>query len=513
MFLRTAAPCRVLIADADERRRGALLRLLRDAGYEGVEARDGAEAVGLLRAGTADAALLHSRLPDRNTLEILEECQALPRAVPVLLLAAPGSIHEALQAMQHGVRNYLTGPLTGPELSTALREALQNGPPAPAAPPPAPDGDALHAHKLEALGRLTGGVAHDFNNLLTVLTGYAELLQGALPAAHPARSYADEIGKAVRQGTDVMQRLLAFTRKHAPRPAVVDLNLLVAGVARMLRPLFAEHVELRLELAAEGCPVKVDPGQFEQVLVNLAVNARDAMPGGGRLTVRTARVDAPPAGAPAADGWILVAVSDTGTGMDEPTRRRLFEPFFTTKEPGKGTGLGLATVHGIVQQYGGRVVVQSEPGLGTTFNVYLPQEPEPTPAPALLVPASPLPRGTETVLVLEDEDGVRDLLRRILEGQGYQVLAARDGAEAHRLADGHGGPIHLLLADVGLPGTPGDEVARRLGQRRPGLRVLYISGYGDLPPPQAAAGAEVLAKPFTADTLARWVRAALDQDV
>jgi signal transduction histidine kinase len=232
---------------------------------------------------------------------------------------------------------------------------------------------------METVGRLASGVVHDFNNLLTVLTGYGELLLGALPGIHPARQYAEEILRAVERGASVTRQLLSFSRKQAPQAVVLDLNEVVLRAGQLLRPLIGEHVELRHELSARPCPVEADAGQLEQVIVNLAVNARDAMPGGGRLTLRTANG---PAAAPAgngdapAGGWVLLAVSDTGMGMDEPTRARIFEPFFTTKEPGKGTGLGLATVQGIVAQSGGRIVVHSDPGRGTTFNVYLPCAPE-----------------------------------------------------------------------------------------------------------------------------------------
>jgi two-component system, cell cycle sensor histidine kinase and response regulator CckA len=419
--------------------------------------------------------------------------------------------------MQHGARHYLRRPLTGSEISEALREALQAVRAASAASPPAraPDENALQARKMEAVGRLASGVAHDFNNLLTVLTGYGELLLGALPNFHPARPYAEQILRALERGASVTRQLLSFSRKQAPQAVVLDLNGVVQRVGQLLRPLIGEHVELRYDLSAQPCLVKADAGQLEQVLVNLAVNARDAMPGGGRLTLRTANGAAgPPADGDSgfAGGWVLLAVSDTGVGMDEPTRARIFEAFFTTKEPGKGTGLGLATVQGIVAYSEGRIVVDSDPGRGTTFRIYLPCAAEaPRPADG---PAAPPPRGNETVLLLEDEEAVRLLVQQFLQRQGYRVLVAADGEQALRLAAEHTGPIHLLVTDVVMPRLSGGEVARQVAQVRPGIGVLFISRYTSHPvlqEPLAHANAAALAKPFTLGVLARKVREVLDR--
>jgi signal transduction histidine kinase len=517
MSEREERPGKVLVADADGARRAALVRLVRAAGHEPLEARNSREALGLLWAGAVDVALLDSQLPDTGADEILEQARALPRAVPVLLIGAPGPIHEAVQAMQHGARHYLTRPLTGPEISEALREALQAVRAAAAEPPArAPDETALQARKMEAVGRLASGVAHDFNNLLTVLTGYGELLLGALPSFHPARPYAEQILRAVERGAAVTRQLLSFSRRQVPQAVVLDLNEVVQRVGQMLRPLIGEHVELRYELSARPCPVKADAGQLEQVLVNLAVNARDAMPCGGRLTLRTANGAAgPPADGDngPAGGWVVLTVSDTGVGMDEPTRARIFEPFFTTKEPGKGTGLGLATVQGIVAHSGGRIVVDSEPGRGTTFRIYLPcaaEAPRPADGPA----APPPPRGCETVLLLEDEEAVRLLVQQFLQRQGYRVLVAADGERALRLAAEHTGPIHLLITDVVMPRLSGGEVARQVAQVRPGIGVLFISGYTNHPvlqEPLTQGHAAALAKPFTLGVLARKVREMLDR--
>jgi signal transduction histidine kinase len=517
MSERDARPRKVLVADADGPRRASLVRLVWGAGHKPLEARDGREALGLLRAGAADVALLDSQLPGPGAFEILQQAKGLPRPVPVLLVGTAGAIREAAQAMQHGARNYLTRPLTGPELSEALREALQAARSASRASPPAraPDDSTLQARKMEAVGRLASGVAHDFNNLLTVLTCYGELLLGTLPSLHPARPYAEEIMRAVERGASVTRQLLSFSRKQVAQMVVFNLNELVLRVGQLLRPLLGEHVELRQELSARPCLVKADAGQLEQAIVNLAVNARDAMPGGGLLTVRTATESvAPPAGAAPAGGWVLLEVSDTGVGMDAPTRAHLFEPFFTTKEPGKGTGLGLTTVQGIVASSGGRIEVDSEPGRGATFRIYLPRAAEaPQPAKAPVAPAPP--RGSETVLLLEDEEAVRQLVQQSLTRQGYRVLAAADGEEALRLSAEHAGPIHLLLTDVVMPRLSGGEVARRVLQARPGIRVLYISGYTDhalQPHTLFPADAATLAKPFTLGVLALKVREVLDRE-
>jgi signal transduction histidine kinase len=485
---------------------------VRAAGYDPLEAWDGSEALRLLHVGAADVALLDTQLPDPGALDVLEQSRGAARAVPVLLLAGPGRIPEAVQAMKLGARNYLSRPLTGPELSEALREALQSRPPLP--PAPERDEQLRQAVKMEAVGRLAGGVAHDFNNLLTVIIGYSEMLRHGLAADHPLRTCTEEIVRAAQRGASLTQQLLAFSRKQVLQPTVLDLNQVVARMEKLLRPLIGEHVELALQLSAETCAVKADNGQLEQVIVNLAVNARDAMPAGGRLTLRTGLLTAE-ADDPVPPGrWAVLTVSDTGVGMDEATRLRIFEPFFTTKEAGRGTGLGLATVHGIVQQSGGHVTAVSELGHGSTFTVYLPQAWDALRAPDAAPAAAPHPRGSETVLLVEDEPSVRGMVRAMLHRLGYTVLEAPGGEEAQKLAGQHPGPIHLLITDVVMPRLSGVEVARRLVQIRPGLRVLYISGYTEGPLLRQALAegiADALPKPFAAGPLAHKVREVLDR--
>src|SRR5713101_4492730 len=374
------------------------------------------------------------------------------------------------------------------------------------------------AQKMEAIGRLAGGVAHDFNNLLTVILSYSELLLEELPKDSSNRDDIGQIRKAAQGASELTRQLLAFSRQQVLEPKVVDLNAAVSGIERLLGRVLREDIQLRCTLSADAGTVRVDPGQLEQVIMNLAVNARDAMPNGGQLTVETANVDldetymqAHPLAAPGR--YVMLAVTDTGTGMDAATQARIFEPFFTTKEVGKGTGLGLATVYGIVKQSGGWIWVYSEPGHGTTFKVYLPRvgEAAAPAAPSLTPPASL--RGSETILVVEDDEMIRNLVQKVMRANGYTVLVAGTGSDAERVAGAHAGPIHLLMTDVVLPGLNGREVARRLVAQRAGIRVLFLSGYTDdaivhhgvLDP-----GVAFLQKPFSPAVLGRKVREVLD---
>ncbi|MDP3910645.1 MAG: PAS domain S-box protein [Gemmatimonadales bacterium] len=382
------------------------------------------------------------------------------------------------------------------------------------------------AQKMEAVGQLAGGIAHDFNNLLTAILGNTQLLLRDLPPGDAKRGDVEEIRRASERAASLTRQLLAYSRRQMLQPEVLDLNVVVTDLDRMLRRLIGEHIQLATIPAPALGRVRADPNQIEQVLVNLAVNARDAMPHGGKLTIETADADLDAAWAAEHLGahpgaYVMVAVTDTGTGMAPAVRAHLFEPFFTTKEVGKGTGLGLATVYGIVKQSGGYISVYTEPGHGTSFKVYLPRLPDTAPSPPPPVAAagpttSPLKvaaRGSETVLVVEVEPAVLALSRRALEAHGYVVLAAEDGGAAMRIVERHGGPIDLLLTDVVMPGISGRELAEQLAARRPGVRVLYMSGYpGDAVVHQGtlAAGSAFLQKPFSPDGLARKVRDVLD---
>ncbi len=366
-----------------------------------------------------------------------------------------------------------------------------------------------HAQKMEAVGRLAGGIAHDFNNLLTAIAGYTDFLIRGLPAEHPGREDADEIRRMTDQAASLTRQILAFSRRQVMRPEVIDLNEVVRSSEGMLRRLIPEDVDFSTRLGSDVDPVRADPGQMEQVLLNLAVNAGDAMPEGGRLAIATANVPASgeePAG-------VCLSVSDTGVGMDRETQARAFDPFFTTKDRFKGTGLGLATVYGIVQQSGGSIALESEEGRGTSFHIVLPAAEGK--ARALDGPPSlhPFVAGSETVLLAEDEPTVRRLMRRVLDENGYTVLEASDGAAALRLAQEHPDRIDLVLTDVIMPGLGGGELVEHLADVHPEARVLYVSGYAD-----DAIGhhgvltgdAAFLPKPFTADRLAEKVREVLD---
>ena len=372
------------------------------------------------------------------------------------------------------------------------------------------------AQKMEAVGRLAGGVAHDFNNLLTVITSYSQLLLEEMTAADPRRTDLEEIQRAAAAAAGLTRQLLAFSRQQVLEPRVLNLNDVLSASGKMLHRLIGEDVALQLTLAPELGHVKADPGQIEQVIMNLAVNARDAMPDGGKLTIETANIDLDEAytaqhAVVAPGSYVLVSVSDTGCGMDEPTKARLFEPFFTTKEKGKGTGLGLATVYGIVKQSNGYIWVYSEVGHGTSFKVYLPRVDE---TPAAAAAARPLYAngGTETILLAEDASGVRAVSHEILKRLGYTVLVANDGQSALDLSATRSDRIHLLITDVIMPEMSGRQLADRLVEQRPELKVLFVSGYTDdaiVRHGMLEPGIAFLQKPFTPQTLARKVREVL----
>ena len=374
------------------------------------------------------------------------------------------------------------------------------------------------AQKMESIGQLAGGVAHDFNNLITVVTGYCQVLLKRLDPGGPERTFVEQIGKAGDGAATLTRQLLAFSRKQVLQPERLDLNQLVADVAKMLGRLIGEDIELAAELDSGLAQVYADPGQLEQVLVNLALNARDAMPQGGELTIETANVELDEpyvrqhVGAqPGA--YVMLAVSDTGLGMDAATRARIFEPFFTTKEPGQGTGLGLAMVYGIVKQSGGNIWVYSEPGQGTVFKVYLPRADEVNEVACPDKPAAESLRGRETIMLVEDNDALRELARLTLVEYGYHVLTACQGEESLQICAQRQEPVHLLVTDVVMPGMGGPELAGLLAPQRPEMKVLYVSGYTDRTIVRNGAlqpGTAFLPKPFKPDDLGRKVREVLD---
>lgn len=376
----------------------------------------------------------------------------------------------------------------------------------------------LHqAQRLESLGQLAGGIAHDFNNLLAVIINYAAFIANDLDAAsavdgddrwHGTREDVEQISLAAERASHLTHQLLSFARREIVQPEVVDVNDVVSHVEQLLRRTLGEHVELQSSLAADLRPVLIDPGQLEQILVNLAVNARDAMPAGGTLRIDTANMDIEEAYAASRPELVpgphvRLRVSDTGIGMPAETVQRAFDPFFTTKPPGQGTGLGLATVYGIVQQAEGRSEIYSEPGIGTTFTALLPA----TDRTASLADGrvdAPALRGEATILLVEDEPALREVTRRLLTGAGYQVIVAENGPKALQAADGHSGAIELLLSDVIMPQMPGPQLAERLLQERPAVHVLLMSGFAQ-PILDAGghleAGMALIEKPFSGPRL------------
>jgi signal transduction histidine kinase len=377
--------------------------------------------------------------------------------------------------------------------------------------------ELAEATRMEAVGQLAGGIAHDFNNLLTAISGYAELLGDEVGDNESARADVEEILRASRSAAGLVRQLLALARRQVLAPAGLGLAELVEQLRPMLDGLLGPRVKLQVHSAGPIEPVFADAGQIEQVLVNLAVNARDAMPGGGTFTISISNVTVTPeherAGLVEPGDYVVLAASDNGIGMDEATRGRVFEPFFTTKPPGQGTGLGLATTYGIVKQSGGYLFADSEAGRGSTFTLYLPQHDGPVLARPTGSKQEPSPGGSETVLVVEDDPAVRVIVSQALERLGYRVLVSSDAEQALANSAAEARPVPLLVTDIRLPGPDGPSLAAQMRRQHPGLRVLYVSGYaGDAMVKSGLLGEDeaFLAKPFSADDLARRVRALLD---
>jgi signal transduction histidine kinase len=424
-----------------------------------------------------------------------------PKGVLGVYSAAPRAFDRQDVLFVHGVANILAAAISRKSTEDDLVQSqvrLQS------------------VQKMEAIGRLAGGIAHDFNNLVQAIGGYTEILLKRLPPGGGLHHYAIEIRRAGDRAAALTRQLLAFSRQQVLQPRVLDLNDQVANVEHLLRRLIGEHIELETLLAADLGAIRADATQLDQVLVNLAVNSRDAMPGGGTLTIETRNValskdDQREAFAIRPGPYVMLAVSDTGCGMDAETRARAFEPFFTTKTAGQGTGLGLSTVYGIVKQSDGYIWLDSEPGIGTRVRIYLPRVDEPVdavePRPAEVSPVTPV--GSETLLLVEDETGVREVIVEWLSGHGYDVLTAQNGTEALSVAAAHAGRIDLMIADVVMPQMGGPELASRLLPLRPDMKVIYVSGYADEAigdPAKLAAGAAFLQKPFSLDALLHRVR-------
>jgi two-component system cell cycle sensor histidine kinase/response regulator CckA len=494
------------------------------------------EAVAILAGGGVDAILCDLNLPDSRGLATVTSLRVVAGAAPILVLS--GSVDEALerQAIAAGAEDVFSKDQATTRLFSRavlyviqrnrareqqqqierLLEATRAG-----------EEQLRQAQKMEAVGRLAGGVAHDFNNALSIILTYAQLLATQLREDEPMRRDVAEIVRSAEQAARLTRQLLMFSRRQVLQVRSLDLNETLTTMHRMLERLIGEDVELSTVTARDLDRVRADPGSIEQVIMNLVINARDAMPNGGKLTLESANVELEAHHPDRREGvvpgrYVRLSVSDTGIGMDQATRDRVFEPFFTTKEVGRGTGLGLATVFGIAQQSGGCVLVQSEPGRGTTFKVYLPAvsasaplepPPPPSPSPPSLRAGPPASRGRETILLVEDDDQLRDVERLVLARSGYRVLAARDAAEALAICADRSQAIHLLLTDVVLPQMSGPVLAQKVTAARPEVRVLCMSGHtNDSVVRHGILTADIafLQKPVTPDTLAGKVREVLD---
>ena len=475
-----------------------------------------------LSGGGIDIALLDLTLPDSHGLETFTAAHAHAPDVPIVILTGLDDETLAATAVRQGAQDYLVkGQVDVNLLAQTVRYSIERK--QAHAAHRALEQQLRQAHKMEAVGRLAGGVAHDFNNLLTVIVGHSALLRSQLAPTDALRHHVELIEQTAARANRLTQQLLAFSRRQILQPLVLDLNAVVTGVREMLTRLLGEDVELVTRLRTPLPAVNADLSQMEQVLVNLAVNARDAMPRGGHLAIETASVELDATFATEHDGarpgrYVMLAVSDTGAGIDPEIQAQIFEPFFTTKGVGRGTGLGLATVYGIIKQHSGYVTVESQIERGTTFRVYLPQSQSPAPVASRPAPAqtAELRGGQETILLVEDEDTVRDLARQVLESQGYTVIEARSPNVALNLAQQHSNTVHLLLTDVVMPQMSGRELADRLVGPRSSMRVLYMSGYtDDAVTSHGVLDSDValLQKPFTPEVLVRKVRDTLDAPV
>ncbi len=476
-----------------------------------------AEGLARIGADEHDIYLIDQRLPDRDGIDLIREMKSNGAIKPFILMTGYGSGALDEAALHEGAADYVEKHMVGAHLERSIRYALR-------------DFDAMRllrdreeqlrqAQKMEAIGRLAGGVAHDFNNLLTAIVGYADLIAERLdPDGQTAREMA-EIRKAADSAAALTRQLLSFSRKQFLNTTILDLNETASGLLQMLPRLIGEHIRTSIVLARQLSRVKADPSQMEQILVNLVLNARDAMPHGGELTIETANVALDRERlnrenlALAPGDYVMLAVTDSGSGMDADTRARAFEPFFTTKPKGKGTGLGLATVYGIVDQSGGGVGITTAPGRGTSVRIYLPatamvQEPVRSPD----VVSTRASGGAETILLVEDNDSVRDLAVRALRRRGYDVVEARNAEEAIEWTLSSKVKPHLLVTDVVMPGLSGPNLAARLLQQNPRLRLLFMSGYTDDATGlnDTSWGVPLLQKPFTPAKLAEYVRQALD---
>ena len=481
-----------------------------------VQGRDEFEAA--LEHGGIDLILSAFSLPSFDGLSALEIVRDKCPAIPLILVSGSLGEERAIDSLKSGATDYVLKQRLS-RLVPAVRRAMSEV--EERAEHRLLEKQFVEAQKMEVLGHLAGGVAHDFNNILAVIMGYSDLLMRELGADDQSSKYAEEITHAAKRAAGLTRQLLVFSRKQAVQPMVLDLNEVVRDLDKMLRRIIDEHIEMKVELGKQVGRIKADSGQVGQVLMNLIVNARDAMPNGGKITIQTSckRVVADDAcvtqGVTPGD-YTILTISDTGTGMTDEVKARIFEAFFTTKPQGKGTGLGLATCQTIVKQSGGHIEIFSELGRGTTFKIYFPQVGEPMDAAEKQNESGPLPRGTETLLVVEDEPSVRRLACDVLAAQGYEVLSAANGQEGlHAVRDFKGNAIHLVITDVVMPQMGGKVMAEWLKASYPELKILFTSGYTDEAMIQRGmleSGMDFLPKPYTPGTLARKVRTILDNE-
>jgi signal transduction histidine kinase len=560
-------PPLILVVEDDPVLAGVLCELLEDTGYAVQHAADGAAGVARIEQGGVDLVLLDLMLPDVDGLELCRRARAVERDVylPIIMLTVLGEKqrhagflagaddyvakpfdtgdlldrvqvwlrtrqrlrlahvrlleeHEALRHARADLEQQVAARTAELESANAqLRAEMSEREQAQVALR-ASEEQLRQSQKMEAVGQLAGGIAHDFNNLLTVINGFTELLRTRLAPDDPLYGYIAEIGFAGDRASALTRQLLAFSRRQVLQPKILDLNTVVDGMQGMLRRLISEDIGLVTQLDPDLGAVEADPSQLEQVILNLVVNARDAMTPGGTVTLRTANVELNGAPSPHQAGiptgsYVRLTVADTGCGMAPEMADRIFEPFFTTKGQGEGTGLGLSTVYGIVKQSGGEIRVQTKLGHGSAFEIYLPRAQEPAQTTADRVAAQRWPSGGETILLVEDDDQVRGVVREALEAAGYGILDAPDGKAALGLAGRHEGRIDLLVTDVIMPGMSGRELAEALSALHPDVRTLYMSAYTD----QAVVyqgvlepGLVLVQKPFTLEALAHAVRATLD---
>ena len=477
--------------------------------------------VAALERGNFDLILSDYALPGFDGISALGIARETKPDVPFIIASGQLGEEAAVESVKSGATDYVLKQRLsrlGPSVKRALAEADERDKRKQAEEAlRQSEAQLRHAQKMEAVGRLAAGVAHDFNNLLTAIIGYTQLMQRRFPADHPAARDAEEVLGAAERAASLTRQLLIFSRQQVLEPRVLDLNSIVTDMDRMLRRLIGADIDLLTAPARDLGRIKADPGQIEQVLVNLVVNARDAMPSGGKLTIETGNVELDehyvrdhPLARPGQ--YVILTAADSGCGMDPETQARIFEPFFTTKGVGKGTGLGLSTVHGIVQQSGGHIEVYSEVGMGSVFKVYLPCVGEAVDQAVSREGGLPT-RGTETLLLVEDEARVRNVVAETLRLNGYTVLEACEPGEAISRAHEHAGRLDLLLADVMLPGMNGPELAGRITRLHPEAKVLFMSGYTDNAIiHQGLLGSEAafLQKPFTAEGLLRRIRGLLD---